>query len=244
MSSSTLGEIAIMKPGFLRKSLEAIVTPYLLENGFESQTSGKYIFEYIRPVPGGRDVVVIKFDRTKMLVGVLISYFPDCLEFVDEIYGLTDYLARGQLVPSFLTPGAVSPNPRPWRFDSEEKLQRSLEQMRTAFEEIGFPWLEKMHSPAFYASKTDQVAAFSSAIAFEAAGDYVKARELFVLKRRAHEGILTIGNLKTAERFFTEHTGHGKEFIYVAHKLGVVDDFCKRLMEIHNYHPDFPPLPE
>jgi hypothetical protein len=232
-----------MKPSYMRAKLDEIVTPYLLENGFESQTSGKYIFEYIRPVQGGRDEVVIKFNRTKMLVGVLISYFPVCLEFVDEIYGLTDLLAKGQLVPSFLTPGAVSPNPRPWRFDTEEKLQRSLEQMRTAFEQIGFPWLEKLHSPAFYASKTDQVAAFSSAIAFDAAGDYEKARELYQEMRRRHAHNLSRSKPKISERFFTEHTGHGKEFIYVAHKLEVVDEFCKRLMVIHNYRPDFPPLP-
>lgn len=233
-----------MKPGFLQKSLDEIVAPYLLENGFECKAVGKNIYEYIRHVPGGRDAIIIKFDRTKTLVGVLISYFPDCLEFVDEIYGLTDIKDRGQLVPSFLTPGAVSPNPRPWRFDTEEKLQRSLEQMRTAFEQIGFPWLEKLHSPAFYASKTDQVAAFSSAIAFDAAGDYEKARELYQEMRRRHVHNLSRSKPKISERFFTEHTGHGKEFIYVAHKLGVIDDFCKRLMDIHDYHPDFPPLPE
>jgi hypothetical protein len=231
-----------IKNSVLRAACDATVTPLLLENGFERNSDG----EFIRFVSDGEDGIFIWVDRTRTSASIEVSYSPDYMKFIYEMYGIPERESGGRLVPCFLTPGTpgtVASNHRPWKFDNEEKVFRAFEQIRKALEQIGLPWLEKMHSPEFYASKTDQVAAFSSAVAFDAAGDYVKARELYKLKRQAHEQCLTIGNPKRAERFFTEQSRNGKEFVFVAHKLGLVDSFCEKLMEIHDYRPDFLTLP-
>ncbi len=212
--------------------------------GFLSDMGFTYIGHgvYTRQEHQGQDLILIDIDKSGNSFAAIITYYPNYLDVSHQIYELTDVSAFGYPVPAFLTPANVIQTPKTWPCNTEEKLTNSLEAVKKSIVDVGMPWLTKLRSPIFYAKHMDRVAAFDSALAFEAAGDIDMAIECYrEVWRRVQ---LNQNSLpKSVQRnFFIKSPIRGKELIYVAQKLNLVDEFALELIKIHNYNPDIIPV--
>ena len=180
-----------LKQADLFRKLDETLGSFLYERGFKGRA-----FEYfVRPDSGGQETVHIadgKRVRANTHFGVVLSYEPDyLLHFIDEVYQLgAGNPSKGAVCPFYLTPIIMTRHEKFWPCHDASALQKTLALILPAFESVGVPWLMTLRDRRTFAESVDPVAASSAAVAFEACGDFAKARAFWTEVKRREIGIL------------------------------------------------------
>lgn len=206
----------------------------LVAKGFRIAKPG----EYLRRVAGGEDRVLVSKgppSKAQTHFAVYMSYYPDYLAILNDLIDLQGE-DRGFPCGPYLTPVGATRRPKYWSFQNPEVLAKSLKHVVQCMEEAGLPWLESLRDPRVFSANVDPVAAFDTAVANEAAGNFEQARAAYENTMRR----LLVPTERYGEAVGLK--GREKAFIYVAKKLNVEAERRERLQRQLNYYPEVEPL--
>ncbi|GIW78370.1 MAG: hypothetical protein KatS3mg105_0177 [Gemmatales bacterium] len=225
-----------MKEKQIYKRADEILGPFLQEHGFEIRQSG----EYLRRVEGGEDRIAVGIgppSKAATHFAVFMSYYPDYLNILATLHPkAAKNEEKGFPCGPYLTPVGATRNPKYWSHRTPEALDRSLAHVLECLKNAGLPWLETLRDPVVFAENIDPVAALGAAIAHEVAGNLEKAREFYEEMWRR----LTIVRGMATEKKFLEESG--RQFIFVATKLGKEPEKCAEYKEKLGFYPQIEPL--
>jgi hypothetical protein len=143
---------------------------------------------------------------------------------------------RGFPCGPYLNPVRVTKRPKYWSYKDVATLSKSLNHVMSCLENAGLPWLASLRDPKVFAKNVDPIAAMGAALANEAAGNRDEARKFYGEMMRRYTILLKdFGEDAVLKQ-------DGKAFVFVAKKLNIEPELCRRFEERLNYHPTVVPL--
>jgi len=209
---------------------DAVLGVFLAGEGFAGSDG-----EYRREQPDGTDRVLVDADDRKKKFSVLLAYYPHALAILDDFIEGED---RGFPCGPFLTPVAVTRRKHSWSYQPKKKFDQSLREVQLALETVGLPWLARLRDPNAYVAEIDPDALFDQGLANEWVGDQARARTAYLQLFERFQEMLSFAS----EELVMKEVG--KQFIFVAAKLGREEERVRRFREHHKYWRPVPPLGE
>lgn len=196
--------------------------PFLLRQGFSKIDAG----EYARATPAGSDRIMADALKGAGRFAVMMSFYPNELEFVHVISSNNPQEPRGFPVGPYLGFQSVSRREYVWAVKPESRDGHSLSHVTVALAAHGLPWLDALRDPVFFSKSVDPAALTYAGAAFERAGDTAAAREAYEQMYSRLVSALAGG---IPEGQYIKQAG--KLFVLVAKKLGRDQERVKRFEE-------------
>jgi len=205
----------------------------LRANGFANGQPG----EYLRADTGGEDFVLVAPDVPKERFAIALSYYPNDCSAIQKLVGMP-LQPRGFPCGPYLNGVGVGRRPHWWSCKSADRLRIASQSAASVLKAHGLPWLQRLMDPDVFATEVDPVDALYAGYAHERAGKFSLAREFYQeMLRRLIEGM----NLGVSDAEYLKVAG--REFIFVAKKLGLVDERIGKYERALGEVLDVKPLP-
>lgn len=220
----------------LYRRSDEVLGPYLAAKGFGGAQPG----EYLRRLGQGTDRILVSRGPARKAAAhfaVFVSYYPDYMGIIDELVPLNGE-DRGFPCGPYLTPVGVMRREKYWSYKNSDVLSQSLDHVLECLDQVGLPWLESLQNPNVFADCVDPNAALYAGVANEVAGKIERAAALY---REMYGRLQEMIRIAPSDHYFVRR--FGREFVFVAKKLGVDGERCEEYCRKLNYDPDIKPLP-
>ena len=190
---------------------------------------------YSRIAADGDDTIGLDFRPSRSRFCIMIGFCPKEFRILDELHPDLRTPNRGFLCRPYLNPEGTSWHQRWLRANDKPSAANSLQQVLPWIQSAGLSWLAALRDPKFYAEQSDPVAALSSGLAHELAGNTEIARARYKEMNRRFEEIEKLDGIR-------KFRAGWRDFIFVRAKLGVEDALTAEIKALAGWSPTIQPL--